>query len=84
MKFGATGKTWKCALTIVHEISHRALGNKDLMYDYSGLKPDKTRFPATRALGNADSWGYFMADLAGMLAAADRHSVLKVAAAKKP
>ncbi len=83
VKSGATGRTWKCALTVIHEISHRALGTKDLMYDYSGLRPDKARFPSTRAIRNADSWAYFVTDLAGMLAPADRHTVLRVGAAKR-
>jgi hypothetical protein len=80
LKAGATGKIWKCALTIVHELSHREVKTDDLMYDYKGLKPHKTKFPASKALKNADSWAYFATDLAGCLAETDRNSTLKVAA----
>jgi hypothetical protein len=80
LKAGATGKIWKCALTIVHELSHREVKTDDIMYDYQGLKPDKAKFPHKKALKNADSWGYFATDLAGCLAETDRNSTLKVAA----
>ena len=80
LKAGATGKIWKCALTIVHELSHREVKTDDIMYDYQGLKPHKKKFPHKKALKNADSWGYFAADLAGCLAETDRNSALKVAA----
>lgn len=80
LKAGATGRMWKCALTIVHEVSHRSVGTDDNMYDFAGLSPDKTKFSHAKALGNADSWAYFATDLAGMLAATDRTTVLKLAA----
>jgi Lysine-specific metallo-endopeptidase len=80
LKAGATGKIWKCALTIVHELSHREVKTDDLMYDFKGLKPHKTKFPSSKALKNADSWAYFATDLAGCLAETDRNSALKVAA----
>ena len=77
---GATGKIWKCALTIVHELSHRQVRTDDIMYDYQGLKPHKKSFPHKKALKNADSWAYFATDLAGCLAETDRNTTLKVAA----
>ena len=80
LKAGATGKIWKCALTIVHELSHREVKTDDIMYDYQGLKPHKKSFPHKKALKNADSWAYFASDLAGCLAETDRNSALKVAA----
>ena len=72
LKAGATGKVWKCALTIVHEVSHRAVKCHDMMYDFEGLKPDKARFPFTAAIINADSWAYFATDLAGKLGAPEK------------
>jgi hypothetical protein len=80
LKAGATGKIWKCALTIVHELSHREAKTDDIMYDDDGIKPHKTKFPHQKALKNADSWGYFATDLAGCLAETDRNGALKVAA----
>ena len=80
LKAGATGKIWKCAQTIVHELSHREVKTDDIMYDYKGLKPHKKSFPHKKALKNAASWGYFATDLAGCLAETDRNDVLKVAA----
>jgi Lysine-specific metallo-endopeptidase len=80
LKAGATGKIWKCALTIVHELSHREVKTDDIMYDFKGLKPHKKSFPHKKALRNADSWAYFATDLAGCLAETDRNSALKVAA----
>ena len=80
LKAGATGKIWKCALTIIHELSHKKVKTDDIMYDYQGLKPHKKKFPHRKALKNADSWAYFATDLAGCLAETDRNSALKVAA----
>jgi hypothetical protein len=80
LKAGATGKIWKCALTIVHELSHREAKTDDIMYDDDGIKPHKKKFPHKKALKNADSWAYFATDLAGCLAETDRNGALKVAA----
>jgi hypothetical protein len=63
---GHIGKLWYCALTIVHELSHKLAGTDDIQYDTSGLKPNATFTPA-QSLKNADSWGYFAADLVGAL-----------------
>jgi hypothetical protein len=77
LKAGNTGKLWMCALTIIHEISHRALATDDVRYDYAGLKPSRGVLSTTDALRNADSWAYFATDLAGKLSGSDRSKVLK-------
>lgn len=74
-----TGRLWICVETIIHELSHRILATEDLRYDYRGLKPVKTGLSFDRALRNADTWGYFCVDLAGMLSATDRARTLRVA-----
>jgi hypothetical protein len=71
-----TGTLWKCALTIIHELSHREVKTDDNRYDYDGLKPDKSSFPHAKALDNADSWAYFALDFVGTLPAGDRKDVL--------
>jgi hypothetical protein len=75
-KDGTTPKLWKCALTIIHELSHREVNTDDVRYDDDGLKPSKATMPMSKALKNADSWGYFGTDLAGMLSQTDRNTVL--------
>ena len=50
---------------------------EDHRYDHHGLKPNKAAFPASKAIENADSWGYFALDLAGYLSVADRSKVYK-------
>lgn len=81
LKAGNSGKTWKCALTIIHELTHIALNTYDYQYDDSGLKPGKDKHSAEKpgekfnhenALKNADSWAYFAADLAGALSNNDK------------
>ena len=71
-----SGTLWKCALTIIHELSHREVKTDDNRYDYDGLKPDKSSFPHAKALDNADSWAYFALDYVGTLPAGDRDDVL--------
>lgn len=73
---GSSGKLWLCAETIVHELSHHDVSTSDHRYDSAGLKPSKT-FPYSKAIDNADSWGYFAIDLAGYLSASDRKKTLK-------
>ena len=75
VKAGNSGNKTMCALTIIHELTHKILGTNDNRYDYDGLKPTAT-FPFAKALNNADSWGYFAADICGMLSASDRQNVL--------
>ena len=73
---GNSGKMWLCAQTIVHELTHVELSTKDHFYDYQGLKPSSNFFPQSKALGNADSWGYFVIDVDGKLSDADRQRIL--------
>ena len=73
---GSTGRVWLCVETIVHELSHRVAKTDDFAYDNTGLLPSKTGITFSHAIRNADSWGYFCVDLAGMLADADRTKVL--------
>ncbi len=79
LKSGNSGRLWMCALTIIHEISHCAVGTDDNRYDSDGIKPSKGTLSHAKALNNADTWGYFSADLAGALSATDRTKVLKAA-----
>jgi hypothetical protein len=75
LKAGNSGNKTMCALTIIHELTHKLLKTKDHRYDYDGLKPTAT-FPFAKAIDNADSWGYFAADICGMLSASDKKRVL--------
>jgi hypothetical protein len=63
-KLGNIPKLWLCALTIIHELSHKLVATEDKRYDYDGLKPS-TSFPPVTALINADSWAYFCGDVLG-------------------
>lgn len=74
---GNSGKEWLCVETIIHELSHHEASTQDHRYDSSGLKPNKATFPASDAIDNADSWGYFALDLAGYLSNADFAKVYK-------
>jgi len=74
---GNSGKEWLCAETIIHEMSHHEVSTVDHRYDNQGLKPNKAAFPYTKAIVNADSWGYFALDLAGYLSKADSDNTWK-------
>lgn len=63
-KRGKIPKLWLCALTVVHELSHKVAKTDDIKYDDDGLKPGPG-FSADQALKNADSWAYFAGDLVG-------------------
>ncbi len=63
-RLGHIPKLWLCALTIVHELSHKLVATEDKRYDYEGLKPSAS-FPPATALINADSWAYFCGDVLG-------------------
>jgi hypothetical protein len=63
---GQIGKLWLCALTIIHEISHKLIDTDDIRYDDDGLKPRRS-FTNKKAINNADTWGYFAADIVGAL-----------------
>jgi hypothetical protein len=73
---GNSGQMWLCAETIIHELSHHEVKTNDHAYDSDGLKPNAAGFPYSKAIDNADSWGYFAIDLAGYLSSADRKKVL--------
>lgn len=75
LKAGNSGGKTICALTIIHELSHKRLNTQDHRYDHDGLQPGRDISPA-KAINNADSWGYFAADMVGMLSASDRNRVL--------
>lgn len=72
---GSIPRLWLCALTIIHELSHKLLKTEDFRYDDDGLRPG-TSFTPQQALKNADSWGYFVADLLGAVPGATLKSVL--------
>jgi hypothetical protein len=74
---GNSGKLWLCAETILHELSHHEVSTQDHRYDSSGLKPSKNIFPFAKTIDNADSWGYFMLDLAGYLSKTDFNTTWK-------
>ena len=75
LKAGNSGNKTMCALTIIHELTHKVLNTQDHRYDYDGLKPGRD-IAFAKAIDNADSWGYFAADAAGMLSKSDRERVL--------
>jgi hypothetical protein len=72
---GSIPMLWLCALTVIHELSHKLLRTEDLRYDDQGLRPG-TGFTAEQALKNADSWAYFVADLLGAVPRAAFDKVL--------
>jgi hypothetical protein len=74
--FGRYPKMWFAALTLIHELSHRLMKTKDLRYDYDGLKPG-TSISAADSVNNADSWGYFAADMIGAIPEGDFKAVYK-------
>lgn len=73
---GQIPKMWLCALTVLHELSHKLVGTDDVRYDDDGLKPGPN-FPSDKAIANADSWAYFAADAVGALSKGTVESVLK-------
>jgi hypothetical protein len=64
--FGKIPKMWLCALTIIHELTHKLEATEDIRYDYQGLLPSPS-FPAGDTIRNADSWAYFCGDLLGQV-----------------
>lgn len=74
--FGNIPKLWLCALTVVHELSHKMVRTEDISYDYQGLRPGGTISPAD-ARKNADSWAYFCANIVGALSDATVKDVLR-------
>lgn len=61
---GNIPKLWLCALTVIHELTHKLKSTEDIRYDYQGLKPSAA-FPTEKAIINADSWAYFCGDVLG-------------------
>ena len=59
---------WLCVEAIVRELSHRAAKTDDFAYDNTDLRASKAGLTFSLAIRNADSWGHFRVDLAGMLA----------------
>lgn len=77
LRCGKIGKLWLAALTVIHELSHREVKTDDKRYDTSGdLNPQHGKLSMGAALNNADSWGYFCADINGALPASEKNKVL--------
>jgi Lysine-specific metallo-endopeptidase len=59
---------YRCARTIIHELSHKELRTEDVVYGPSGLMPEgSATLTPEHALHNADSWAYFAVDVNGFL-----------------
>jgi hypothetical protein len=63
---GIRHQLWQCAKTIIHEMTHKLLGTDDHAYGVNGIRPGVSVTEA-QAITNADSWGIFALDLAGLL-----------------
>jgi len=50
---GQIGKLWLCALTVIHELSHKLVGTDDIQYDDDGLKPNEATPQTDEAWGRA-------------------------------
>ena len=75
-------KMWDAALTVIHELSHRELSTDDHRYADDGpLAPAcATGLTTAKAITNADSWGYFSADLNGAISNGVRNTASGLAA----
>lgn len=63
---------FRCARTIVHEMSHKQLSTEDVVYGPRGLMPQGSgALTPEYALHNADSWAYFSMDVTGNLTGPD-------------
>jgi hypothetical protein len=63
---------FRCARTIVHELSHKQLRTEDVVYGPKGLMPEGSgALTPAYALHNADSWAYFSMDVTGNLTGPD-------------
>ncbi|MFO1271273.1 MAG: M35 family metallo-endopeptidase [Rubrivivax sp.] len=63
---------FRCARTIVHELSHKELSTEDVVYGPKGLQVEgSSALTADYALHNADSWAYFSMDVTGNLTGPD-------------
>ena len=63
---------FRCARTIIHELSHKEVSTEDVVYGPRGLMVQGSgALTADYALHNADSWAYFAMDLTGNLTGPD-------------
>lgn len=63
---------FRCARTIVHELSHKQLRTEDVVYGPKGLMPEGSgTLTPEYALHNADSWAYFSMDVTANLTGPD-------------
>jgi len=77
LKAANSGKLDRCARTIIHELSHKAVGTNDKGgYGWQGLKPGGKNMTRAKAINNADSWAYFAMDLNGALTESERTEAL--------
>lgn len=79
-KWGSSDEGWMATLAIIHELTHRVLETADVVYDFTGLKPND-KLTCEHALKNADSWAYFAADINGALTDDARNKYYKSPAA---
>ncbi len=64
---------YRCARTVIHELSHKELKTEDVVYGPKGLKPEgSTALTPEYAIHNADSWAYFAVDVGGYLTGPDK------------
>jgi hypothetical protein len=64
--FGLRPEMWNCAITIIHELSHKIARTVDVKYVFEGMKPGRDLTEA-EALNNAESWAFFCADMIGVI-----------------
>lgn len=63
---------YRCARTIIHEMSHKECNTDDVVYGPKGLKPEgSANLTGAYALMNADSWAYFAVDVCDFLTGPD-------------
>ncbi|WP_293368773.1 M35 family metallo-endopeptidase [Nevskia sp.] len=76
---------YRCARTIIHELSHKHVNTEDICYGPAGLMPSSSLTPEY-ALHNADSWAYFGIDVLGFLTGPDKTNgeIANVAIRKTP
>lgn len=73
--FGLRPDMWNCAITIIHELSHKVARTVDIKYVYEGMKPGRDLTEA-QALNNAESWAFFCADIVGAIKKSSLHQAL--------
>lgn len=67
---------YRCARTVLHEMSHKECRTEDIVYGPRGLKP-ASDLTGPYAVHNADSWAYFAVDLCGFLTGPDASNASK-------